>query len=95
MRFVSVRELRNTPSDVWAALRSHDLVLTNNGDPVAVIARLEGGDAEATLLAIRRARAQQSVSSLRDAARRGGIADLSDAEIEAEVRATREARSGD
>lgn len=93
MRLVSVRELRNTPSDIWAALRSQDLVLTNNGDPVAVLARIEGGDAEATLTAIRRARAQQAVSNLRAAARVGGAAEMPLMEIEEEVRAARRERT--
>jgi hypothetical protein len=92
VRLVSVRELRNTPAEVWAALRSDDLVLTHNGDPVAVIARVEGGDVETTLAALRRARAQQAVSELRVAAAAAGTASMTEEEIEGEISRSRRSR---
>ncbi|MBA2319919.1 MAG: type II toxin-antitoxin system Phd/YefM family antitoxin [Deltaproteobacteria bacterium] len=91
MRFVSVRDLRNTPATVWAALEEHDLVLTSNGDPVAVVVRIED-DLEQTLAMVRRARAQQAVSQLREAAAQSAAAALSATEIEAEVGAVRQRR---
>lgn len=93
MRFVSVRDLRNTPAKVWATLGSGDLVLTNNGEPFAIITKVEAGDLEGTLAALRRARAQQAVSELRAAAATNGTANMSDAEIEAEIRKARRARA--
>ena len=92
MRFITVRDLRNTPSVVWSALEADDLVLTSNGDPVALMLRIGGGDLEGTLAAVRRARAQQALSSLRDAAVRVGTAGMSEAEIEEEVSAARRTR---
>ena len=65
MRFISVRELRNAPSEVWDALEQEDLVLTSNGRPKAVLVRVEGDDLERTVQVIRRARAQAAVSRLR------------------------------
>ena len=94
MRFVSVRDLRNAPSEVWSALRTDDLVLTNNGDPVAVLARVNGQDVESTLAALRRARAQQAVSRLREAARANGTSSMSEEEIEAEISRARQDRRG-
>lgn len=89
VRMISVRELRNTPSEVWEALTHDDLVLTSNGEPLAVLARIEGADVEGTLSALRRARAQQAVSRLRSAARVEGTATLTPEEIEAEIAAAR------
>ena len=66
MRFISVRELRNAPSEVWDALEQEDLVLTSNGRPKAVLVRVEGDDLERTVQVIRRARAQAAVSRLLD-----------------------------
>jgi antitoxin (DNA-binding transcriptional repressor) of toxin-antitoxin stability system len=88
-RTISVRELRNTPSEVWEALTHDDLVLTSNGEPLAVLARIEGTDVEGTLAALRRARAQQAVSRLRAAAREAGTDTLTAEEIEAEIEAAR------
>ena len=88
-RTITVRELRNTPSEVWEALEHDDLVLTSNGEPLAVIARIEGADVEGTLATLRRARAQQAVSRLRAAAREAGTATLATEEIEAEIAAAR------
>lgn len=92
MRFVTVRDLRNTPTVVWSALEHDDLVLTSNGDPVALMLRIEGGDVEQTLAALRRARAQQAASKLRDDAARQGTASLSEEDIEREISASRKAR---
>ncbi len=93
MRFVSVRDLRNTPSEVWSALRTDDLVLTNNGDPVAVLARVQGDDVEATLAALRRVRAEQAVAHLRQQAQASGKSSMSDKEIDAEIRRARRERA--
>jgi hypothetical protein len=94
VRLVSIRDLRNTPSEVWSALESDDLVLTKNGDPVAIIARIEGSDLESTLAAVRRVRAQQAVSRLRSEAQGSGAATLTDADIDAEIAAARAERRG-
>lgn len=88
-RTISVRELRNRPSEVWDALTHDDLVLTSHGEPLAVLARIDGTDVESTLAALQRARAQQAVSRLRAAARDAGTDTLTPEEIEAEIAAAR------
>ncbi len=89
VRMISIRDLRNTPSTVWDALAHDDLVLTSNGEPLAVIARIEGADVEGTLAALRRARAQEAVSRLRATARAAGTDALTPEEIEAEIAVAR------
>jgi hypothetical protein len=91
MRFITVRELRNTPTTVWSALDEGDLVLTSNGDPVAVLVRVED-DLEDTLAAVRRARGQQAVSRLRRQSADAETARLTELEIEAEIAAARRDR---
>lgn len=93
MRFVTVRELRNTPAVVWSALESDDLIVTSNGDPVALMLRIEGGDLTHTLATLTRARAQQALSKLRDNAARNGTANVTDEEVESEIYAARRARN--
>lgn len=93
MEFVTIRDLRLKPGDVWDKLRQQrELILTSNGRPVAVIAGIGEDDVEETVAALRRARAQAAVSRLRRAAAERGTSKLSPAEIEAEIAQTRRER---
>ena len=93
MEFITIRDLRLRPSEVWDKLRQqHEIVLTSNGRPVAVIADVREGNVEETISALRRARAQTAVSRLRQAAAAGGLEGMSDAEIEAEIARARHER---
>ena len=93
MKFVSVRDLRNAPSEVWDALEEGgDLVLTANGRPKALVVRVDENDLDSTVVALRRARAQVAVSRMRAGARRSDAASLSQREIDAEIKAARKTR---
>jgi prevent-host-death family protein len=93
MEFVSARDLRIQPGQVWRRLnRSGELVVTWNGKPIAVLSSVDEGTLEQTLTAFRRARAQMAVSRIRAAAQTKGIDKLSMDEIDAEIRAARQAR---
>lgn len=91
MEFVTIRDLRLRPSEVWDKLRhQHDLVLTSNGRPVAVITDVRDDDVEETIIALRRARAQAALSRLRQAAAQRDS--MTDADIEAEIAQARRDR---
>jgi prevent-host-death family protein len=93
MEFVTIRDLRLRPADVWEKLRhQREIILTSNGRPVAVIAGVAENDVEETVAALRRARAQAAVSRLRRAAAERGVDKLSAAEIESEIAQVRRAR---
>jgi prevent-host-death family protein len=93
MEFITVRDLRLRPAEVWDKLRQqHEIILTSNGRPVAVIAGVGEGDVEETLIALRRARAQAAVSRMRRAAAALEADKSSAAEIEAEISQVRLAR---
>ena len=93
MEFVTIRDLRVKPGEVWDKLRQQrELILTSNGRPVAVIAGVGEHDVEETVVALRRARAQVAVSRLRRAAAERGADKLSAAEIEAEITQARRER---
>lgn len=93
MEFVTIRDLRLKPGEVWDRLRQQgELILTSNGRPVAIIAGVEENDVEETMAALRRARAQAAVSRLRRAAAERETNKLSAAEIEAEIAQTRRER---
>jgi antitoxin (DNA-binding transcriptional repressor) of toxin-antitoxin stability system len=93
MTFVSIRDMRTRPGEVWEQLQAEgDLILTSSGRPFALMIAAEGEDIEDLLLALRRARAQLAVSRLRKEAARQGLAQLSAAEIEAEINQVRQER---
>jgi prevent-host-death family protein len=85
MQYVSVRDFRIRPRDVWNKLKQGDVVVTSSGSPVAVLVSVEAEELEETLLALRRARAQLSVSRMRRAAASAGVDRLTEADIEQEI----------
>jgi len=93
MIFVPYRVLRNTPGELRKKLKeAGHLVVTGDGEPFAVMLSVEPGEVEQVLETILRLRAQQSVRRMRESAQERGLERLSEVEIEAEIRAVRNAR---
>jgi prevent-host-death family protein len=93
MKFVTVRDLRLKPRDLWEKLKTaHEVVLTSNGRPVAVIAGVDEDSFEATVAALRRLRAARAVEEMQRRSVERGLDRLSLAVIEAEIRAARAER---
>ena len=92
MKFVSTRELRNTPGKVRELLDDDDVVLTANGKPVGILLGVGDGELDATAALVKRVRAQMAVARLRAEAFASGAASMSAKEIDSEVRAARKAR---
>ena len=92
MRFVSVRELRNSPGKLWASLSKADVVLTANGKPMGVLVGVDESRLDETVDAIRRAKAAMAVSRMRKRAAEAGTSRLTMAEINREVREVRRKR---
>ena len=90
MRFVSIRELRIKPGEVWKRLEAeHDLVLTSNGKPMALLTDVHEEDLESTLTALRQARAQAALARIHRYAVENGLDKITDEEINAEIAAVR------
>jgi len=95
VKFMNYRELRNTPSAVWDALKESDAVaIVSNGEPRALLLDIEDGDVDGAMQLVRRVRAQLALSRLRAAATRRGASDLPHEEIAAEISAARAERRG-
>lgn len=93
MEFVSARDLRIQPGQVWRRLnKSGELIVTWNGKPIAVLSSVDEGTLEQTLAAFRRARAQLAVSRIRATAQASGAGKLTLDEIDSEIRAARKTR---
>jgi antitoxin (DNA-binding transcriptional repressor) of toxin-antitoxin stability system len=92
VKFLSTRELRNRPSYVRELAQKHDLVLTANGKPIAILVGVEDDQFEETVQAIRQVKAQRALSRMRRQAARRGLDRLSPAAINAEIRSVRSRR---
>ena len=65
MKFLTVRDLRSKSSQIWKELRNEqEMIITNNGRPVAILSSIDDNNFEKSLNSIRRARAVEAVSSL-------------------------------
>ena len=62
MRFVTVRDFRTSPGKIWKLLPvEQEMVITNNGKPIALLTPLSDENLENTVKAVRTARAINSV----------------------------------
>jgi len=90
MQFVTVRDFRSASRDVWDKLNCDgELVVTNNGKPTALLLDIGDDDLEELLMSIRQTKAIRAYNRLRTQAIERGP--LSEGEIDAEIRATRDA----
>ena len=90
VRFITIRDLRANTARLRKDLEDeHEVVVTANGRPFAIMTRVSGDDVEAEVKAIRNARAQAAVSRIRARARAEGTDQLSTEEIDAVVATSR------
>lgn len=90
MKFITVRDIRTSPAQVWKQLPDEqELVITNNGKPIALLTPISDDTLEQTLSAVRRARAANAIRRMQRFAREQGLDRLSEEEIESEIRAAR------
>ena len=67
MKFVTVRDFRTSPSAIWKKLSSErELVITNNGKPIALLTPLSDETLEDTISAVRRAKAVNAVKKMQE-----------------------------
>jgi antitoxin (DNA-binding transcriptional repressor) of toxin-antitoxin stability system len=94
MRFLSVRDLRSKSAQVWHDLPAErELIITNNGRPIAILAAINESNLEESLAAFRQARAVEAVASLQLLSARQSTDAISMDDIDAEIRAVRKNRS--
>jgi antitoxin (DNA-binding transcriptional repressor) of toxin-antitoxin stability system len=94
MKFITVRDIRTSPAEIWKQLpEEQEMVITNNGRPIALLTPLSDETLEETLSAVRRARAVNAVHQMRRLARERGLDEMSEEDIQAEINAARRERS--
>jgi hypothetical protein len=82
MDFMSIRDFR--ASSVWNRLSQQDeIVLTNNGQPAALVLKITDGNFEELLRSVRQAKAMRALNAIRSEAAERGF--LSEEKIENEI----------
>jgi antitoxin (DNA-binding transcriptional repressor) of toxin-antitoxin stability system len=91
MEFITVRDLRIRSGEIWERLREQgELVLTNNGKPIAILSDVDQDSVEEVLAMLRRARARTAVSRLRQSAVQTGLDHLTLDDINSEITVARQ-----
>ncbi|OGJ87724.1 MAG: hypothetical protein A2268_02395 [Candidatus Raymondbacteria bacterium RifOxyA12_full_50_37] len=86
MDFVASREFRVNPGKVWKRLRkTHKLVVTLNGKPIAMVRDIMDGDLEESMRTDAMAECAMAVSQLQEQAYKKGLNKLSEEDIEKEI----------
>jgi len=93
MKFISVRDLRTSPAQVWKALpEAKEMVITNNGRPIALLTPVSDETLEDTVRAVRRAQAMNAIKEMQLYSAKTGASNMSVDEIDYEIRASRKSR---
>jgi antitoxin (DNA-binding transcriptional repressor) of toxin-antitoxin stability system len=93
MKFVSVRDFRASSANIWKALpEEQEMVITNNGKPIALLTPLSDKTLEDTLSAVRRARVINAVKLIQQQSIKNGMDKITLEEINAEIKMSRNER---
>ncbi|HCE45605.1 MAG TPA: prevent-host-death protein [Lentisphaeria bacterium] len=93
MKFLTVRELRGNCAKVWKQLPEEmEMVVTNNGKPVAILSSVAESNLEESLSSIRRARATQAVLKMQEKSARIGLDKITSIDIDTEIAEVRRTR---
>ena len=90
MKFITVRDLRTSPGQIWKDLpKEQEMVITNNGKPIALLTPISDTNLEETLASIRKARAINAVKIMQQLSVGNSNYKLSMDEIDTEIKETR------
>lgn len=93
MKFITVRDIRTSPARIWKELpEEQEMVITNNGKPIALLTPISDESLEGTISAVRRARAVEAVRVMQESAKANGTDTMTQVEIEEEIRQSRASR---
>ena len=94
MKFLSVRDLRGKSAQIWKELPAErEMIVTNNGRPIAILAAITEANLEESLSAFRRSHAVEAIVSLQQRSVEKGTDKISLDDINAEIKSVREKRT--
>ena len=65
MKFITVRDFRSRPAKVWKDLNhEHEMIVTSNGKPVALMTPISEKDLSSTLSTLKRVKAINAVNAM-------------------------------
>jgi antitoxin (DNA-binding transcriptional repressor) of toxin-antitoxin stability system len=86
VKFVSVRDFRTSSSSIWKRLPAErEMVVTNNGRPIALLTPLNDETLEETISAVRKAKAINAVKKMQEISVKLGHDKMSLEEINAVI----------
>ena len=90
MKFITVRDFRTSSSGIWKALpREQEMIITNNGKPIALLTPISDTTLETNISAIRSAKAINALKLLQQQSVKNGTDKMTMAEINAEIEKAR------
>ena len=93
MKFLTVRDFRSKSSQIWRELGDeHEMVLTLNGKPIAILSAVSEDTLEETLSAIRQARTMAAITAMQKRSVKTGTDQLTLEQINAEIAQVRKER---
>jgi antitoxin (DNA-binding transcriptional repressor) of toxin-antitoxin stability system len=93
MKFITVRDFRTYPKKIWDELKTvQEMIITNNGKPVALLTPLMEADLEDTIKAMRQAKAKMVVEKMRSISVKKGSNKLSSKELDKQIEAVRKSK---
>jgi len=94
MKFITVRDFRTSPAAIWKRLpKEQEMVITNNGKPIALLTPLSDETLEDTLSAVRTAKAINAVKLMQQQSILNGTDKMTMEEIDKEIRKARKERN--
>ncbi len=93
MKFLTIRDLRNKTATIRKSLPTeHEMIVTANGRPFAIIAHVDEDSFEERLKLLRRARALENLDRAQARSKRLGLDKMTMEEINAEIEKSRQER---
>ena len=93
MQFISVRDFRTSSAKIWRELpKEREMVITNNGKPIALLTPLTDRNLEENLSAIRQAQAIMALKQIQQQSIENGTDKMTLDEINAIIADTRKRR---
>jgi antitoxin (DNA-binding transcriptional repressor) of toxin-antitoxin stability system len=93
MKFVTVRDFRTSSANIWKTLpQEQEMVISNNGKPIALLIPLSNTTLEETLSVVRRAKAINAVKLIQQQSIQNGTDKVTLDEINNEIEMSRKTR---
>jgi len=93
MKFITVRDFRTYPKKIWEELKLvQEMIITNNGKPIALLTPLLEADLEDTIKLVRQAKAKVSMEKMRSISIKRGNNKLSSKDIDKQIDEVRKSK---